>query len=87
MAPYCKKNIIEVFLLKSNIESSILGSYVINQDIDIEMPIIIIKIKHKIIQNALLDRNSKINIIISKLCKKLDYNQIELTPFTIKMAD
>lgn len=52
-----------------------------------EMPMIIVKIKYQIIQDILLDRYSRVNIIKRKLYKKVDYNKIESLPFIIIMAN
>lgn len=51
------------------------------------MSIIIVKIKHQIIKDVLLDRDLGINIISSELYKKLIYNKIESISLIIKTTN
>jgi hypothetical protein len=88
LATYCKKKVMEAFLLKYKLEPKIHeANHVENQDYDMAMPVIAFRIKHFNIHNVLLDGGFGVNIITDKLCRKLEYNWIELAPFTIKMAD
>jgi hypothetical protein len=62
--------------------------FVATKDFDEEMPMISVWTKNRRIPNVLLDGGSGVNIITDTLMRKLGIvKQLEVAPFTIKMAD
>ena len=89
IAPYCKRRVMEAIYTKGRDEGEVPQTYLVAaKDFDEEMPMIAVWTKNRRIPNVLLDGGSGVNIITDTLMEKLGIGkQLEVAPFTIKMAD
>jgi hypothetical protein len=89
IAPYCKRKVMEAIYTNGRDDTEVPHKYLVStKDFDEEMPMIAVWTKNRRIPNVLLDGGSGVNIITDTLMRKLGIEkQLEVAPFTIKMAD